>query len=81
MFSKIGYFLVKILQKLMLLLIRFYQYAISPLFPSVCRYTPTCSVYAYQAIVKYGPFKGGWKALKRLLSCRPGGGEGYDPLL
>jgi putative membrane protein insertion efficiency factor len=68
------------LKKIMLLLIRFYQLCISPLFPSTCRYTPTCSVYAIQAIEKYGPIKGGWKALKRILSCHPCGGSGYDPL-
>ncbi|MBO4543712.1 MAG: membrane protein insertion efficiency factor YidD [Bacteroidales bacterium] len=73
-------YLSLILKKIMLLLIRFYQLCISPLFPSTCRYTPTCSVYAIQAIEKYGPIKGGWKALKRILSCHPGGGSGYDPL-
>lgn len=68
-------------RRVVLLLIRFYQLCISPLFPSTCRYTPTCSAYAIQAVQKYGVIKGGWKAIKRILSCRPGGGSGYDPLV
>ncbi|MBO4581905.1 MAG: membrane protein insertion efficiency factor YidD [Bacteroidales bacterium] len=71
----------KACQGAVVLVIRFYQLCISPLFPSTCRYTPTCSVYAVQAIKKYGVIKGGIKAVKRILSCRPGGGSGYDPLL
>jgi len=54
--------------------------AISPHTPSSCRYTPTCSQYAIEAIGKYGPFKGGWLALKRIFSCHPWGGHGYDPV-
>ena len=65
---------------LMLLLIKFYQAAISPLTPAACRYTPTCSQYAREAIAKYGPFKGGWLALRRILRCNPFGGSGYDPV-
>lgn len=61
-------------------LIRFYQLAISPFLGSRCRYTPTCSAYAVEAIRKWGPWKGGWLALKRIGSCRPGGGHGYDPV-
>ncbi|UCG26765.1 MAG: membrane protein insertion efficiency factor YidD [Bacteroidales bacterium] len=61
-------------------IIRFYQNLISPLFPSSCRYTPTCSEYGIQAIRKHGPFKGGWMALKRILSCNPWGGHGHDPV-
>ena len=53
---------------------------ISPLKPSCCRYTPTCSEYAIQALRKYGPFKGLWLAVKRILSCHPWGGSGYDPV-
>ncbi|MBO4739156.1 MAG: membrane protein insertion efficiency factor YidD [Bacteroidales bacterium] len=63
-----------------LLFIRFYQYAISPLLGANCRYTPTCSAYAVEAIRKYGPFKGGFLAIKRILSCNPWGGSGYDPV-
>lgn len=65
---------------LMVKAIRFYQVAISPHTPPSCRFTPTCSTYAIQAIRKYGPLKGGWLAFKRILRCRPGGGWGYDPV-
>ena len=65
---------------LMLALIAFYRTCISPLTPPACRYTPTCSQYAQEAIKKYGPFKGGWLALKRILRCHPFGGSGYDPV-
>ena len=58
----------------------FYQHLISPLFPPVSRYTPTCSQYAVEAIRKHGPLKGGWLALKRILRCTPWGGSGYDPV-
>lgn len=61
-------------------LIRFYQLAISPMTQSSCRYTPTCSQYALEAVRKYGPFKGGWLAIKRLARCHPWGGHGYDPV-
>lgn len=68
------------LKAFMLAIIRFYQQCISPLTPPACRYTPTCSQYAIEAIQKYGPFKGGWLALKRILRCNPFGGSGYDPV-
>ncbi len=61
------------------LLIRFYKLAISPWLGPKCRYTPTCSQYALDALNKYGMFKGLWKTLKRLSSCHPWGGSGYDP--
>lgn len=61
-------------------LIWLYQKAISPMFPSSCIYTPTCSKYAMQAIQKYGPIKGGFLAVKRILRCRPGMQGGYDPV-
>ncbi|CAN5393810.1 membrane protein insertion efficiency factor YidD [soil metagenome] len=61
-------------------LFRFYKYAISPHLGPACRYTPTCSEYAMEAVQKYGPFKGGWMALKRISSCHPWGGSGYDPV-
>jgi putative membrane protein insertion efficiency factor len=70
----------KPLSWLMLALIAFYRTCISPLLPPACRYTPTCSQYAQEAIKKYGPFKGGWLALKRILRCNPWGGSGYDPV-
>ena len=59
------------MKKLLLLLIRFYQSAISPWFPARCRFRPTCSAYAYEAICKYGAIRGGWLALRRLLRCHP----------
>ncbi|MBS7313736.1 MAG: membrane protein insertion efficiency factor YidD [Bacteroidales bacterium] len=65
---------------LFILLIRFYQTAISPHTPPACRFTPTCSQYALEAIKKYGPFKGGLLAIKRILRCNPWGGSGYDPV-
>ncbi len=70
----------RLLTYLMLALIAFYRTCISPLLPPACRYTPTCSQYAKEAIQKYGPFKGGWLALKRILRCNPWGGSGYDPV-
>lgn len=69
------------MKRLFLGLIRFYQRAISPYRPSCCRFTPTCSVYAYQAITKYGALKGGWLAFKRLLRCNPFyKGDPFDPV-
>lgn len=68
------------MSKLLILLIRFYQGAISPHFPAVCRYTPTCSQYAVEAIRKHGPAKGTWLAIKRIARCHPWGGSGYDPV-
>ena len=65
---------------LFILLIRFYQTAISPHTPPACRFIPTCSQYALEAIKKYGPFKGGFLAIKRILRCNPWGGSGYDPV-
>lgn len=61
-------------------LIKVYQFLISPLLPNACRYSPTCSVYAEQAIVKYGIIKGIYLAAKRLSRCHPWGGSGHDPL-
>lgn len=62
------------------LLVKFYQYAISPLTPSSCRYTPTCSEYSIQALKKHGPIKGLYLSIKRILKCNPWGGSGYDPV-
>ena len=64
----------------LLLLIRFYRAAISPLFPPSCRYVPTCSAYAMEAIEKYGAWRGGWMAVKRILQCHPFHKGGYDPV-
>ena len=71
---------MRILSKMLILPIKFYQSAISPMFPPACRYTPTCSQYAIEAIMTHGPFKGMWLATKRILRCNPWGGEGYDPV-
>lgn len=68
------------LAKILLLLIRFYRVGISPLIPPRCRYTPTCSQYAVEAIQKYGAIKGLYLAVKRIARCHPWGGCGYDPL-
>lgn len=69
------------MKKLMLSLIAFYRRHISPNTPPSCRFRPTCSAYAYEAINKYGAMKGGWLALKRLLRCHPFyKGDPYDPV-
>ena len=65
---------------ILLIPIQFYQFCISPLTPASCRYVPTCSQYAVEAINKYGPLKGAWLTIKRLLRCHPWGGHGYDPV-
>ena len=57
-----------------------YQKAISPYTPPSCRFTPTCSEYARQALIKHGPVKGLWLAVRRILRCHPWGGSGYDPV-
>ena len=71
---------MKFLSRLLVLPIRFYQICIFPLLGPSCRFTPTCSEYARQAILKHGPVKGLWLAIRRLLRCHPWGGSGYDPV-
>lgn len=61
-------------------LIRFYQLTFSRLMPPSCRFTPSCSHYGYEAIEKYGFFKGGWMAVKRVARCNPLHPGGYDPV-
>ncbi|MBI2170622.1 MAG: membrane protein insertion efficiency factor YidD [Chloroflexi bacterium] len=61
-------------------LIRLYQKALSPFWPASCRYYPTCSHYAAEAVARFGPWKGGWLALRRLGRCQPWGAMGYDPV-
>ena len=61
-------------------LIRFYRYVISPLLGANCRYQPTCSAYAEEALRRHGVIRGGWLALKRIARCNPWGGSGYDPV-
>ena len=68
------------MKRLLLALVRFYRRAISPLRPPCCRYTPTCSQYALEAIEKYGALKGGWLAFRRILRCNPFHKGGYDPV-
>jgi putative membrane protein insertion efficiency factor len=72
--------LLKTLSYPFLLLIKFYQVVISPVLGPKCRFTPTCSQYAAEALKKHGVLKGGWLAVKRISRCRPGGGTGYDPV-
>ncbi|PRP67215.1 membrane protein insertion efficiency factor YidD [Nonlabens agnitus] len=61
-------------------LVKFYQTGISPFLPTTCRYQPTCSHYTVEALKKYGLFKGTWLGIKRIASCHPLGGKGYDPV-
>ncbi|HSH05861.1 MAG TPA: membrane protein insertion efficiency factor YidD [Anaerolineae bacterium] len=68
------------MRQIALAIIRFYQRYISPLFPPSCRFTPTCSQYGYEAIEKYGFFKGGWLAVKRIGRCHPFQAGGHDPV-
>ncbi len=69
------------MKRLLLALLRFYQTHISPAFPPRCRFSPTCSQYAVEAIEKYGPWKGGWLAFRRLLRCQPFyKGDYFDPV-
>ncbi len=68
------------MKKVILAIIKFYQKAISPWFPACCRYTPTCSAYAMEAVKKYGAVKGAFLAIKRVLRCNPLFPGGYDPV-
>ena len=70
----------KLLTLPLILLIKLYQFLISPLFPEVCRYRPTCSQYMIEALRIHGIFKGLWLGTKRILRCHPWGGSGYDPV-
>jgi putative membrane protein insertion efficiency factor len=65
---------------ILLMPIYFYKHCISPLTPATCRYTPSCSEYAVQALKKHGPLKGLWLAIRRICRCHPWGGRGYDPV-
>ncbi len=68
------------MKQLLLLIVRFYRSCISPLLPPSCRYYPTCSAYAMEAIERYGAQRGGWMALRRILRCHPFHKGGYDPV-
>ena len=61
-------------------IIGLYRYLVSPFLGPNCRYTPTCSEYAQTSVMRFGVFKGGWLAIKRILSCHPWGNSGYDPV-
>lgn len=69
-----------IVGRLLVLMVRFYQTAISPYLGPSCRYTPTCSQYFIEAVKKHGPLKGGYLGIRRILRCHPWGGHGYDPV-
>jgi len=73
-------FIIKLPANFLILLIKIYQYTLSPFIGHNCRYTPTCSNYGIEAIRKYGAIKGGWLTIKRVASCNPWGGSGYDPV-
>ena len=62
-------------------MLRAYKWAISPMFPTACRYVPTCSEYATEAVERYGAVRGGWMACARILRCHPFAGSGYDPVV
>jgi putative membrane protein insertion efficiency factor len=66
--------------RFVLMLIRLYRTGISPFLAPACRYTPTCSAYAEEAVRTYGAMKGSWLAMRRLFRCHPWGGSGYDPV-
>lgn len=68
------------MKQIALVLIRFYQCCISPLFPAKCRFYPTCSAYAFTAIERFGLIRGGWLALLRILKCHPFHPGGVDPV-
>lgn len=70
----------KIVSGIAVYIIQFYKFFISPVLPPACRYYPTCSVYAIQAIKRFGLFKGGFLSFKRIVSCNPYGKGGFDPV-
>ncbi|MBQ9406000.1 MAG: membrane protein insertion efficiency factor YidD [Desulfovibrio sp.] len=70
----------RLMRMLCVLPIRLYQWCISPVLPPACRFYPTCSAYAVEAIMLHGILRGGWLTLKRLSRCHPWGGSGYDPV-
>jgi len=68
------------MKQVVLWALRVYKVAVSPLLPPACRYTPTCSEYAMEAIERHGVWTGGWLATRRVLSCHPWSRGGYDPV-
>jgi uncharacterized protein len=73
-------FISLVIRSILIGLVSIYKYTVSPILPMACRYTPTCSEYAMQALKKHGVLKGLYLATKRILSCNPWGGHGYDPV-
>ena len=69
-----------IARRILILLVRFYQVALSPLLPAACRYYPTCSAYAVEALERYGAIRGTWLTVKRIARCHPLRAGGYDPV-
>lgn len=70
----------KLIQQLLLALIRVYRYALSPFLGQRCRFYPSCSAYAAEALTRYGPLRGSWLAIKRVLRCHPFHPGGHDPV-
>lgn len=71
----------RLAQFVALQLLRAYKLAISPMLPAACRYLPTCSEYATEAVERYGALRGGWMAVTRIMRCHPFAGSGYDPVV
>lgn len=78
--TRIARFVKMLLCQPLLGVLFIYRYGISPLFPGQCRFHPTCSHYAHQALRQHGPVYGSYLTLRRLSRCRPWGGSGYDPV-
>ncbi len=78
--SRSAHICKRVLALPLIVVVRFYQLCISPLTPPSCRFTPTCSQYALEALRRHGPIKGSWLTLRRLARCHPWGGSGYDPV-
>ena len=72
--------MIRLIRAVAILPIRLYRYCISPMLPPACRYLPTCSEYALEAVVRHGIFRGGWHALRRIVRCHPLTVGGYDPV-
>ena len=68
------------MRQILIALIKLYRYALSPYLAPSCRYTPTCSSYAIEAVERYGPFRGSWMAIRRISRCHPWHEAGYDPV-